>query len=218
MESPLFLEVTAWAALVGDQALGACAELADIPPAHRRRLPPFARSALRCALPLLRAAPRNTVVYVSEQGDLESTVTLLSDLARKELISPALFALSVHNGPAGALSLCVAPAGDHTALAGDDATLAAGLTEAYARLACEECAALVLIYAEQQLPEIYREFENSGAPGVFLALELRPAAGPGGAHAAIGPGRDGARAMALALAAGLRRIAFAPPRVGALAA
>ncbi|MCR6645149.1 MAG: beta-ketoacyl synthase chain length factor [Terricaulis sp.] len=55
------------------------------------------------------------------RGDLDSTVKLLTDLAQGELLSPALFAFSVHNAPAGALSLCLSPNGDHTALAGDAA-------------------------------------------------------------------------------------------------
>lgn len=210
--APLVLEVSAWAALVAGAAMGECGAVAEIPPAHRRRLPYFARSVLSCALPLVRACPR-PIVYVSEQGDLASTVALLGDLARAEIPSPALFALSVHNGPVGALSLC-APARDHTALAGDDATLAAGLTETFARLATGDAPEMLLIYAEEALPEIYHSFERSTAPGVFLTLVLRLAATPGAEAVEISGGREGALALAHKLAAGARRVRFNAPALG----
>jgi len=216
----LSLDVANWAAIVSEEAvtdLGATASETIIPSGQRRRLPQFTRDVLRTALPLLRDKPRCPVILTSPHGDLLSTVTLLSDVARREPLSPALFALSVHNAPTGALSLCLEAPGDQTALAGDAGTLSVGLTEAYARLATGEVASIVLIHAEGRLPEVYSAFDDPAAPGVFLAIELTLATGDDGAFDIL-PDRAGAAALAGALNTSARRVRFSPPSVGAPAA
>lgn len=220
MGRSLVLDVAAWAAIVCGQTVepfGAAGDVSVIPAGPRRRLPPFARDVLRCALPLLREAPQTPVVYSSPNGDLDSTLTLLKDIARHELLSPALFALSVHNAPAGALSQCLAGPGDQISIAGDEATLSAGLVEAYARLASGECASLLLIHAEERLPETYAALDDE-TPGVFLALNLRLVGGSDSTDINVGAGRAGVVAVARALEAGQTRLRFTPPHMQALAA
>jgi hypothetical protein len=192
-------------------------DVSVIPAGQRRRLPPFARDVLRCALPLLREAPATPIVYSSPNGDLDSTLMLLKDIARHDLLSPALFALSVHNAPAGALSQCLTGPGDQISIAGDAATLSAGLVEAYARLAAGECASILLIHADERLPETYAALDDD-APGVFLALSLRLVGGSDAADIAVGAGRLGAVAVAHALQTGQSRLRFTPPHLQALAA
>jgi len=220
LEKALSLDVAAWAAIVSHETvdeLGAAEPAASIPAAQRRRLPGFTRDVLRCALPLLRDKPRCPVVLTSPHGDLASTVTLLTDVAHRQVLSPSLFGLSVHNAPTGALSLCLGEPGDQTALAGDAGTLSVGLLEAYARLATGEAACILLCHAEERLPPVYAEFDDD-APGVVLAMILRlsdAAARPG---VTAGRGRAGAVDVARALAAGASRISCLPPRAEALAA
>lgn len=220
MGRSLILDVAAWAAIVCGQTtaqFGAAGDVTIIPAGQRRRLPPFTRDVLRCALPLLRDAPQSPVVYSSPYGDLESTLTLLADISRHELLSPALFALSVHNAPAGALSQCLTAAGDQISIAGDAATLSAGLVQAYARLATAECASIVLIHADAPLPALYEGLDTD-APGIFLAMTLRLVGGADAAEIDVGDGRAGAMAVAHALAAGQKRLRFSPPHIQALAA
>jgi hypothetical protein len=197
--------------------LGAAGAAAEIPGALRRRLPPFSRDMVRCALPLLRERPTDTVIASGTRGDLDSTVKLLTDLAQGELLSPALFAFSVHNAPAGALSLCLKPTGDHTALAGAEASLAAALAEAYARLAIGEAESVLVVHAEQRDPAFYEHLGDLETPGVVLALRLTRADGEGQAHA-LQPARAGIIALARALDGGAQRISFAPTSLKALAA
>jgi hypothetical protein len=135
------LDVAAWAAIVSDETvedLGAAEPVSTIPAGQRRRLPAFTRDVLRCTLPLLRERPRCPVVLTSPHGDLTSTVALLTDVVHRQILSPSLFGLSVHNAPTGALSLCLDHPGDQIALAGDAGTLSMGLMEAYARLVTGE--------------------------------------------------------------------------------
>jgi hypothetical protein len=208
------LDAAAWAAVIesadGAEQLGVAGALDDIPPAQRRRLPPFTRNVVRCALPLMQLYPGRPLVYAAEHGDLDSTLRLLADLARGELLSPALFALSVHNAPAGALSLAMTGAGDHTAIAGGAETLPAALTEAYARLADGTDTVLVL-QAEARLPSIYEAFDTR-APDAFMALALRIGASAQSEETIdIEPGRAGVVAAVRGLAQGRRRLCFTPP-------
>lgn len=219
MAGRLSLDVTQWAAIVSADAaedLGAAAPVSEIPAGLRRRLPPFSRDVLRCALPLLRAQPHTPIIYAASHGDLDSTVTLLTDLARREVLSPALFAMSVHNAPTGALSLALGMGGDDIALAADEDSFLAGLTEAYARLACD-AEQVLLILAEAPLPEVYRNLDEE-APGVFLALMLRAVEGEQRTVIEVSAGRAGAIDVARALASGRRQLRFAPPHVKARAA
>ncbi|WP_420478924.1 beta-ketoacyl synthase chain length factor [Brevundimonas sp. FT23028] len=212
------LGVSGWAAIVSDEAeerFGVADEASAIPAQQRRRLPAFTRNVLQCALPLLRDRPGTGVVLSSPNGDLESTVTLLSDIARNELLSPSLFGLSVHNAPLGALSLSLEGPGDQVSLGGDAATLSAGLLEAWTQLATGEAASVVLVHAEERLPALYGDLDEP-TPGVFMALGLT-LEGEGDVVQAV-PGRTGALALVNALAAGQARISFSPPRLEALAA
>jgi hypothetical protein len=216
----LGLDVANWAAIVSTETVeqfGAAAAETIIPAGQRRRLPAFSRLVLRTSLPLLTNNPGCPVILASPHGDLRSTVTLLTDLTKRELLSPSLFGLSVHNAPTGALSLCLEHPGDQISIAGDAATLSAGLTEAYARLATDEAKSVVLIYADERLPETYAAFDTA-APGVFVAAELTLCSDNPRTEALVGPGRNGALVVVRALGAGAGRVRWSPPRVEALAA
>lgn len=220
MGRSLVLEAAAWAAIVSADTAeqwGAAGAPTEIPGALRRRLPPFSRDMVRCALPLLRERPEDTVIASGTRGDLDSTVKLLTDLAQGELLSPALFAFSVHNAPAGALSLCLKPTGDHTALAGAEGALAAALTEAYARLAIGEAESVLVVHAEERDPAFYEHLGDAQTPGVFLALRLVRAADNAAAHE-LAPARAGVISLAQALKDGATRIRFVPPSMEARAA
>ncbi len=220
MGGSLVLDVGRWGAIVSaDTAVqfGEAEEAGCIPAGQRRRLPAFTRDILRCALPLMRDAPGRHIVLSSPHGDMISTTTLLTDITRRDPLSPSLFGLSVHNAPIGALSLMLEGPGDQTALAGDAATLSAGLTEAYARLATAEAAEVLLIHADEKLPDIYAGLDEASA-GVFVAMVVRLVGASADSEIDIRPGRDGAAALVTALANGGRRLRFAPPSLHARAA
>lgn len=213
--SGLGLQVEAWSAILyaddERRLMGAVGTANDLPSSLRRRMPGFILDATLCSLPLLRDRPESDLVYCSCNGDLAITADLLTDLFRGELLSPAKFSISVHNAPAGMVGLAFAQIGNHTAIAGGPDSLAAGLTDAYARLATGEAETVVLVFAEACLPEIYREFDEGG-PNTFIALTLSAAAAaPEEAHW-VEPGREGAAALARALDEGARALRFAPPQ------
>lgn len=213
MEEKLRLGVTAWAAILtqGDarQELGDVAPMLEIPAALRRRCPPFARDALRCGLRLMHAAPDSELVFCSCHGDLSATLQLLDDINRGELLSPAQFSLSVHNAAAGLLGQAVGRAANHTAIAGGDLSLSAGLTDAYARLTTRDGGSIILVFADMALPGAYQSMDEPG-PDVHLAMQLFPYI-TGQIPHEITPKRQGGAALAMALHSGTRAVEFNPP-------
>ncbi len=221
MGKSLELEVLQWAAVVSTETaedFGAAEPATVIPASQRRRLPSFSRDVLRVALPLLRDKPRCTVVLSSPHGDLTSTVTLLTDIAKREVLSPSLFGLSVHNAPTGALSLMIEQPGDQISLAGAQASFAAGLTEVYARLATQGAESILLIHADERVPEVYSDLEDNSPPSVIVAIMLKRAEGAADNAIGVTAGRAGAADVVTALRAGQTRLRFAPPKPKALAA
>jgi hypothetical protein len=210
----LALETARWGAILkyGDaaEALGAAAEPAVVPIALRRRMPELALSVVRCGWALVQEAPESEIVHSSRFGDLDSTVKLLTDLATRTPLSPTTFSSSVHNAPAGLLGLCLGAPASHTAVAAGRSSLAAGLTEAYARLCSGEADAVVLIHADAALPAVYGNYDESG-PGVCLGMRLTLPRDVGAQAVDVGLGRDGAAAVVRALAGGARRLRFSPP-------
>lgn len=206
----LELEIRDWAAIIGAAegmgTLGNAADASEIPAALRRRMPPFARETVRACLRLMRDAPESDLVLCSNYGDLAGAASLLTDLARGELLSPATFSLSVHNAPAGLVGQSLGARSSHTAIAANGASLAAGLLDAYARLASGDAQSVVLIAADLPTPDIYKAFDED-APAAHLALKLR-LAGSSAPKVECANGRHGLIEIARALNEGARRIAF----------
>lgn len=214
MIGSLLLDVASWAAVVVDDSaeqFGMAGDASVIPDGQRRRLPAFARDLIRCTVPLFAEAPRRPLILAAPFGDMQSTAKLLTDLANNEILSPALFALSVHNAGPGAMSLVLAEPGDQTALAGNGASLHAALLEAYARLAVGDEDAVVVAYAQPKLPAIYAE-QDEPAPGVFLSLLLRAVADSSQQAIDVAYGRAGVIDVVRSLDSGARRLRFALPQ------
>lgn len=169
----------------------------------------FELNAVRCALGLAQPDTDETMILASRYGGMETAYGLLHMLTSNEVLSPADFSVCVHNAAPGLASQIVKNRAGHTAVAADRRTFAAGLTEAAARLADGESRVL-LLYAEQPLPDVYAEVEDEDDPAqTWLVLRLQADDGDG-ASTTAGSGRRGALALIAALDAGARRIAWRP--------
>ena len=81
-------------------------KLQTIPAMQRRRLSPFAKVSLHCAL---EASDHHQgdlpCVFSSRHGDLNRTTKLIENVANQEELSPTQFGLSVHNAVSGLYSI-----------------------------------------------------------------------------------------------------------------
>ena len=81
-------------------------QLTTIPAMQRRRLSPFAKVALHCALEASAEHQANIpCVFSSRHGDLHRTTKLIENIALSKDLSPTQFGLSVHNAAAGLFSI-----------------------------------------------------------------------------------------------------------------
>jgi hypothetical protein len=109
-------------------------------------------------------------VFASQHGEIHRTLGLLGDLAQGEPLSPMAFSLSVHNTASGLYSIASGNTAPSTAVAAGLDTLPMALVEAMGQLQRHE--EVMVVYAEEPLPEAYRDFADGGSALLGLALRL----------------------------------------------
>lgn len=154
-------------------------ELTQVPAMTRRRLSKLTKLTFDVALavsspPEPQSVPQPlTTIFASRHGDLHKTVSLLQQVAQQEALSPTHFALSVHNAIIGQLSLFCQNRSDSNAIAAGADSLHYAVLEAAARLRTEpELQQVLVLYADEPVPEIYQAFCQDPAQPVALALLL----------------------------------------------
>lgn len=189
-----------------EEALGQVAGDDALPKAIRRRMSAFDLMAARCIVGLARAGQDEDIVFASRYGNMAVTLELLTQIVGGELLSPARFSVSVHNAAAGVVSQIVRNRAGHTAIAAMERSAAAGLTEAWARIA-EGAPSVIFAYGDQPLMASY---DASDEPGPELMLAVRFSVGSAGVAHQLEDGREGAEALARALAGGVGRVTWRP--------
>ncbi len=145
-----------------------------VPPLLRRRLSTLSRSALAVAADCLGSeSPGCRTVFASPHGEVSRTVELLRQLAAGEPLSPNAFSLSVHNTASGLYAIASGNRAASTALAAGRDTLALAFIEAAGRLA-RNPEPLLLVFADEPLPDFYQRWQPQPARAFALALLLAP--------------------------------------------
>lgn len=148
-------------------------DVSFLPALQRRRLSRLARMAFSVGWPLAEGHAALPLVFVSRHGETPRTFSLLSDLAADEPLSPTQFSLSVHNAVIGLWSILRNETSEMTALAAAGDGFEQGLVEA-ATLLHDGAPAVLLIIAEEQPPEAYRQWIDDVPFPYALALLLSP--------------------------------------------
>jgi len=163
----------------GDKKLSDSNELPSlkqIPAMQRRRLSPFAKLALHCALTAadecLTTVPS---VFASRHGDLVKTSKLISDVAAQEMLSPTQFGLSVHNAVGGLFSIYTGNKAPLTAVSAGEDTFFTALLDALAKLKANNYSQILLVYTETLVPQMYQQYIAQDEVSIACALLLEPA-------------------------------------------
>ncbi|TNF35083.1 MAG: 3-oxoacyl-ACP synthase [Gammaproteobacteria bacterium] len=136
----------------------------------RRRLSRLSRLALKVAYEAAAGDHSLPTVFCSRHGEIHRTRGLLADLNAGEPLSPMAFSLSVHNTASGLYSIASGNTAASTAIAAGRDTLAMAVIEATGLLLQHE--RVLLVFAEEPLPEDYREFADEQTAAFGLALLL----------------------------------------------
>lgn len=159
--------------LSDSQALPA---LKEIPAMQRRRLSPFAKLALHCALSAadecLTTVPS---VFASRHGDLAKTSKLISDVAAQEDLSPTQFGLSVHNAVGGLFSIYTGNKAPLTAISAGEDTFFTAIVDALCKLSANDYKEILVVFTETLVPEIYQKYVAQDEVAIACALLLAPA-------------------------------------------
>lgn len=109
--------------------------LKQVPPIKRRRLNGLSKMAMHTSLGCLEmaecSAQDTLTVFASQHGELNRTITIISDIAKSQEISPKDFSLSVHNASLGLFSIFNNNSNPGTSIAAGSNTFGFGLLEAY---------------------------------------------------------------------------------------
>lgn len=147
-----------------------------LPPLLRRRCSRLSRMVLEVAFACCSREELGSVstVFASRHGDTATNILLLECLARAQPISPTRFSHSVHNAPAGLLSIATGNRLASSSLAGGRGTFAAGFLEALLLLHRQDGRPVLLVAADEPVPRPFDAFRDEPVAAYALALLLEP--------------------------------------------
>ncbi len=145
-----------------------------MPAMLRRRAGFLGKMALEVAYDCLDGRGDVPTVFCSRHGDVARAVELLSDLARKEPLSPMAFGMAVHNAIPGLFSIARGDRANYTALASGTASVEHALIEACGLLA-DGAPEVLLVACDCALPELFTPFEEYEEQPHAWAWLLAPA-------------------------------------------
>lgn len=154
--------------------------LKAIPAMQRRRLSPFAKLSLHCAL---EATDHQTgdlpCVFSSRHGDLNRTTKLIENVAKKEDLSPTQFGLSVHNAVSGLYSIYTKNHAPISAIAAGNMSFMVGLIDSVAKLQANQLDKILYVYTDYAVPECYLPYVDSNET-ISIGLLLEASNGQSG--------------------------------------
>jgi hypothetical protein len=169
-------------------------DAAVVPAMLRRRLNTLGRAAISQLLPLLPEDKSLPLIYCSQHGDIERTLSVLLDLGRGGSVSPKNFSLAVHNAICGVLSIHSKLTGPINAIAALDEGLVPLFIEAIGTLADFE--RVLCIICDVPLPDVYQS-EKALPKEPYAACFLLSREPNAGLRLALSPGGDAATCDAL---------------------
>lgn len=178
----------AWACPHANTGGGSTADASSHDPAAvlpmllRRRTTAVGNRAAIGALGMGEAAGGARYVLASRHGELGRSVGILGAIVRGESPSPTEFSMAVHHGLTGLLSIHARNRAGHTAIAADADAFGYGLVEAAACLVERPDQSVLVIYADDELPDHYaafRQAEDDALP-LVVVLNLTASTASGG--------------------------------------
>ncbi|MGE5467985.1 MAG: beta-ketoacyl synthase chain length factor [Ignavibacteria bacterium] len=154
--------------------------LGFVEPMLRRRLSSLAKISLKVAHECAHDQPSVRFVYASRHGDMTRTAGMLDALATGEPPSPTAFSLSVPNAAAGLFSILRHDDAPATAISAARSSFGFALLEAAMQYAEDPGLPVLLVYADEPVPEVFGvgESEGNALPHAVALLLSRHGATP----------------------------------------
>jgi len=175
MDSQIALPVAACATWrAGDEE--AAPSVGFIEPQLRRRLSLLDRIALHVAHSCVKNGEAVRVVFASRHGELARSAELLAQLASSEMPSPMAFSLSVLNAAPGLYGIARKDRSASTAVSAGVETLPMALIEAAAQAWAEPEVPVVVAFADEPPPSVYRSLVDRPRHAYAIGVRLQAGA------------------------------------------
>ena len=123
----------------------------------RRRLSQISKMTIQVVHDLLPVAEDTKIIFFSFRGELSRQFKVNKTLIEDNDILPAAFSLSVFNAPAALASMAFSLKGGYSAVYPGKNSFAAGLSLTEAAFPCGEPGELIFIYADEEIPNEYKD-------------------------------------------------------------
>lgn len=147
-----------------------------IEPQLRRRLSLLDRIALHVAHACVKNGESVRVVFASRHGELARSAELLAQLASSEMPSPMAFSLSVLNAAPGLYGIARKDRSASTAVSAGAETFPMALIEAAAQALAEPQVPVVVAFADEPPPSVYRSLVDTPRHAYAMGVRLQAGA------------------------------------------
>jgi hypothetical protein len=164
--------IARWSAWNSGVSGDAAPDVGFVEPLQRRRLSSLAKISLRVAHDCVHDVPDFRLVYASRHGELKRTTGMLEDLANGETLSPTAFSLSVPNATPGIYSILRENRAASTTVSSGTSSFGFGLIEASMQFASDPDSPVLLVYADEPVPDVYAGVTEKAETAVAIAVLL----------------------------------------------
>lgn len=157
------------------------APLPALPMMLRRRLSPFGQRLIGVTSACAAGLPTARYVLSTRWGEFTRALASVGAIETDGLPSPTDFSMSIHHALLGLLSIHAGNRLGHTALSAGWDSFASGLLEAATCVAERPDEPVILVHADDKLPDDYaafREADDAALPLVVALALGRPGASP----------------------------------------
>ncbi len=149
-------------------------EVAFLPAAVRRRATRLTRMMLEVAFDATEGEDRGAMrtVFASRHGAIHAAVRILASIGKQEAVSPLQFSHSVHNAQAGLFSIAAENREASSSIAAEEDTFGHGFLEAMLHLERAGSAPVLLVIADEPVPDNLSQFVDEPEGAYALALVL----------------------------------------------
>ncbi|WP_299493315.1 beta-ketoacyl synthase chain length factor [uncultured Shewanella sp.] len=172
--SPLYQEALDWqhwqAPLTAVPSSTRPPDLQQIPANQRRRLSPLTKIILAATFQANPPAQCRSI-FASQHGEINRTMSLLSDITNAQSLSPTSFSQSVHNTASGMFSILTKNKAASTAIAAGTESLSQAVIESYVQLH-ENPEPILLVYGDEPVPSIFQRFNTQPEWPIAMAFVL----------------------------------------------
>ncbi len=127
-----------------------------VPPLLKRRLSQLTRMTIEVVHQVLDAAPESSLVFISSGGESARQLQVDRMLIENGEILPAPFSLSVFNASPAMATIALGMKGGYTALYPAENLFQEGLAYGAAPILAGEAESVILVFADQLLPDEYK--------------------------------------------------------------